>query len=296
MTDTRIVDISETAARLSVRYDQLLIENDGQLLESIPLAELGVLVVSNPRVSYSHAVLAGLADKGGALIVCDEKHIPAAILLPLTGHHTQAERYAAQARAPLPRKKRLWQQIVRAKIAAQARLLTKLKGDDAGLGAMIPHVRSGDPANVEAQAARKYWNALFGPDFRRDWEAEDQNRNLNYGYAVLRAVVARALCAAGLHPSLGLHHHNRYDAFCLASDLVEPFRPVVDEAVHDWVRAHGAAAPMDRHAKEHLLKIATMRYNWNGEWRSLFDVLVRTSVSLVRVFDDLARELDLPEI
>lgn len=299
MTDPRVIDISDEPAALSVRNDQLVIrlgQGDQQREATVPLAELAVLVVAHPAVSYTHAVLTGLAAHGGVLIVCDVKRMPAAMLLGLEGHHAQAERFAAQAHAPIPVGKRLWQQLVRAKIAAQARLLVRLRGDDAGLPALLPSVHSGDPQNVEALAARRYWTALFGKDFRRDREAEDANRLLNYGYAVLRASVARAVSAAGLHPSIGLHHHNRYDAFCLASDLVEPFRPTVDAAVAEYVAVNGTNCPMDKSAKAHLLKIATARYDLSGEWRTLFDVLMRVAVSLAQVFDGARKDLDLPEL
>lgn len=292
----RILDIADEPAALSVRYDQLVIARKDQADTTIPLADLAVIVVSNPCVSYTHAVLAGLAERGGVLIICDDKHTPCALMLPLSGHHLQAERFDRQAHASLPIRKRLWRQIVVAKVRAQGRLLARLHGADHGLLDLARQVRSGDPGNVEAQAARRYWTSLFGEAFRRDWSAEDQNRNLNYGYAVLRAVVARAICAAGLHPSIGLHHHNRYDAFCLASDLTEPFRPIVDEAVFRWVAEHGTDAPFDKSAKTHLLTALTGRYNLNGEWRTLFDVLARTAASLAGVFDGTRKELELPEV
>jgi CRISPR-associated protein Cas1 len=204
--------------------------------QTIPFADIAVLVTSHPQISFTQAVLAGLAAAGGTFIVSNEKHLPAAMLLPLSTHSTQTERFARQAAVSLPTRKRAWQQIVQAKLRAQARLLEETTGADQGLRQMAARVRSGDPDNLEAQAARIYWQALFGKDasaepFRRDPEGEGINAHLNYGYAVLRAIVARALCASGLHPSLGVHHHNRYDTFCLADDLMEPFRPLVDRVV-----------------------------------------------------------------
>jgi len=294
MTD-RVVDISDGPAALSVADERLTIRR-GDETHRIPLGEVGVVVVAHPAVTYTHAVLAGLARHGGALIACGPDRMPAAMLLPVAGHHAQAERFDRQAHASAPTRKRLWQQLVRAKIKAQARLLEAVHGSDAGLAALISRVRSGDPQNVEATAARRYWGALFGKAFRRRHDAEDHNRNLNYGYAVLRGVVARAVCAAGLHPSLGLHHHNRYDAYCLASDLTEPFRPVVDRAVFEWVGEHGTDAPFDKSAKAHLLHALIARYNIRGEWRTLFDVLSRTAASLAAVFEGRRKALLLPEI
>jgi CRISPR-associated protein Cas1 len=204
--------------------------------QTIPFADIAVLVTSHPQISFTQAVLAGLAAAGGMFIVSNEKHLPAAMLLPLSTHSTQTERFARQAAVSLPTRKRSWQQIVQAKLRAQARLLEETTGADQGLRQMAARVRSGDPDNLEAQAARTYWQALFGEGpsgepFRRDPEGGGINVHLNYGYAVLRAIVARALCASGLHPSLGVHHHNRYDTFCLADDLMEPFRPLVDRVV-----------------------------------------------------------------
>jgi len=291
----RILDLSQEPVALSVRNDLLILHRDGQEVASVPVCDLAAVVVSHPQVTYTQAVLARLAESGAAFIVCDAKHLPAGMLLPLSGHHLQAERFHRQALASLPTLKRLWQQIVRAKIAAQAHLLERLTGSDAGLAAMISRVRSGDPHNVEAQAARKYWPALFGRDFRRNHEAEDQNRCLNYGYAILRGTVTRALCASGLHPSLGLHHHNRYDAFCLASDLAEPFRTAVDEAVHAWCRDHDPKAALDSETKRTLLRIAETRYNFGEESRGLFDTLSRVSASLAAVFEGRAKGVDLPE-
>lgn len=294
MTD-RILDLSQEPVALSVHNDLLMLRREGQEVVTVPLCDLAAVVVSNPQVTYTQAVLARLAQHGAAFVVCDDKHLPTAMVLPLSGHHLQAERFDRQAHATQPTRKRLWQQIVRAKITAQAHLLERLGKGDAGLLDLVPRVRSGDPQNVEAQAARKYWPALFGPDFRRDFEAENQNRHLNYGYAILRGTVTRALCASGLHPSLGLHHHNRYDAFCLASDLAEPFRPLVDEAVFRWVGQHGPHGPLDPLAKRALLSITESRYNVAGQSRSLFDTLAHVAASLAAVFDGRQRELDLPE-
>ncbi len=295
MTD-RILDLSEAPARLSVRHDQLVLERDGDGEVTVPLMDLAVLVVAHPVVRYSHAVLTGLIRHGGMLVVCDEKFRPAGMLLPLEGNVVQAERFGLQAALDQPTKKRLWQQVIRAKLRAQSALLTRLYGRDGGIGKMVGEVKSGDPENVEAQAARIYWNLLFHPsDFVRRREGEDQNRFLNYGYAILRAAVTRALCGAGLHPSLGLHHHNRYNAFALADDIMEPFRPVVDEAVVGLVRERGPQAPLDREAKRRLLGALTGRVSFKGESRTLFDAAARTASSLVRVLEREGRQLVFPD-
>ncbi len=294
MTD-RIVDLSESPARLSVRYDQLRIERPDQQLVTIPLNELAVLVVAHRQVTYTHSVLVGLAAAGGALVVCDEKSLPIGMMLPLAGHSIQAERFAAQARAPLPLRKRLWRQLIRSKIRAQASTLRQLTGDDAGLLELLPRVRAGDVTNIEAQASRRYWPRLFGdPRFRRDPELKDQNLLLNYGYAILRAIVGRAICASGLHPSLGIHHHNRYNPYCLADDLMEPFRPIVDLAVAQFLRTNGPVAELSRSAKLEMLHQLTGRISFDGCQRTLFDAASRLTASLADAFLGNARSLALP--
>jgi len=265
-------------------------------VHTVPLEEIAVVVVSHPQVTYSHAVLPGLAAAGAILVACDSKHMPAAMMLPLVTHSVQTERFAAQAKASVPTCKRLWQQFVKAKLEAQAQLLEYRSGNDCGLRALAAEVRSGDPENVEARGARLYWRALFGDDFRRDREAEDLNRHLNYGYAVLRAIAARAVCAAGLHPSLGIHHHNRYDAFCLADDVMEPFRPLVDRVVVNLHDRRGADMPMDRDTKRALLASLLERYEFEDETRSLFDWVNRTASSLASVICEEAEKVYLPRL
>lgn len=293
----RIVEIADSPARLRVRHKQLVIDRDGQTIAVVPLDELAVLVVAHPQVTYSQAVLADLLAAGGVFIACDARRQPAGMMAPLCNHHLMSERLLAQARAPLPLQKRIWRQIVRAKVRAQARTLVRLRGHDGGLTVLIPQVRSGDPTNIEARAARRYWSALFPHgQFRRDWERPDENQLFNYGYAVLRAIVARGICAAGLHPGIGVHHHNRYNPFCLADDLMEPFRPLVDWAVAQRLQPdedydEGLTSEMRRYLIESLLR----RFVVGGESRTLFDLATRIAASLAAVFQDTNKVLELPE-
>lgn len=292
----RIVDFSEAPARLRVRYAQLVVQRQDLPEVSMPLADLAVILVAHPQVTFTQAVLSGLVGAGGVFVACDGRNLPVGMMLPLAAHHTQAERFAAQARAPVPVRKRLWRQIVCAKIAAQAALLRELEGNDHGLGVLAKLVRSGDPSNIEARAARRYWPRVFADSaFRRHRENEDQNILLNYGYAVLRAIVARAICAAGLHPSLGLHHHNRYNAYCLADDLMEPYRPAVDRAVAEYVSTHDQVYKLEASAKQHIIGELTGRYVVDGEQRTLFDAAARMAASLAEVFMGEAEEMELPE-
>ena len=294
MTD-RILDFSDLPARLRVRHRQLVVQRPEQAELSMPLADLAVVVVSHPQVTYTQAVLSGLAEAGGSFVACNRKMLPVGMLLPLVAHHAQVQRFAAQAAAPVPLRKRIWRQVVRAKVRAQARALEKLHGSDFGLRALAPLVRSGDPANVEARAARRYWPRVFADlSFRRHRENEDQNLLLNYGYAVLRAIVARAICGAGLHPSLGIHHHNRYSTYCLADDLMEPLRPTVDRAVAEYCTTHDAFDHIESAAKRHMIGTLTGRYMFRGEQRTLFDTAARMASSLGDVFGGKSRKIELP--
>lgn len=290
----RIVEIAEAPARLRIERRQLVIEA-GDVPARVPIDDLAVLVVAHPQVSYTQAVLTELVSAGGTFVTCDQGRLPVGLLLPLDAHSIQTDRFHKQLELALPRKKQAWRQIVRAKITMQARLLHWVNDDDAGLPALLPLVRSGDPANVEARAAQRYWRRLFGQDFRRDRQAEDHNRLLNYGYAVLRAATARAIVAAGLHPSLGVHHRNRYNSFCLADDLMEPYRPVVDRAVVELMKGIDFVPELDRLTRSNLLQALTQPVMCGGLQRSLFDALARSAATLANFMTGEGEKLELPE-
>lgn len=227
-----VLDLSQRPASLRMEGARLMIESrDGSAPLAVALIDLDAVILSNPQIHLSQAVLGQLATASVPLVVCDAKHQPTGMLVPLVGNAIQTERIRVQAVVSEPRRKQLWKQVVQAKLRNQAGLLERRSGVDHGLRSMAQQVQSGDSTNREAQGARRYWTALFGPEFRRDRDAMDANRFLNYGYALLRSLAARALVGAGLHPSLGLQHHNRYDPMALASDLMEPFRPWVDARV-----------------------------------------------------------------
>lgn len=291
----RILEIAESPARLRVERQQLVVQLQEGEAHSIPLDDLAVVIVAHPQVSYTQAVLTELVAHGGTLVTCDRARMPVGLLLPLDAHSTQTERFREQFSLPLPRAKRLWQQIVRGKIAMQAGLLTETHETDAGLAALLPLVRSGDPTNVEGRAARRYWTALFGSDFRRDRDAADHNRLLNYGYAVLRAATARAICAAGLHPSVGLHHHNKYNSWCLADDVMEPYRPFVDRAVVQVASGRESLAELDRDIRQQLLGSLTGHVRIHQQIRTLFDSLTLTAQSLAQAIQEAGAQLKLPE-
>jgi CRISPR-associated protein Cas1 len=270
----RILEIAHPA-RLSIRDAQLVIEREEFLPFVTPVRGVNTLLLAHPQVTLTQAVVSQLAEAGAMLVTIDHRYLPVAMTLPLQAHNLQTERLADQTALKPVTRKRLWRQIVQAKIRAQGSLLKELHGSDGGLIATATRVRSGDPENLEAQAARRYWGLIFAepgegkPRFRRGADplesGPDQNRHLDYGYTVLRASVARALCAAGLHPSIGLRHHNRYDPFCLAADLMEPFRPLIDRRVASWIARNSPSGPLDSLAKRWLIEGVTMRYWVNRE-------------------------------
>lgn len=296
----RIIEIANPA-RLSVRDAQLVIERpqeEQRLLPfTTPISEIAVLLLAHPQITLSQGVLSRIAEAGGSVVTIDAKFLPASMQLPVQAHFLQTERFAKQMQLSLPIRKRLWQQIVRTKIKAQGELLKELHGTDSGLVAMAVRVRSGDTGNLEAQAARLYWGKIFGDRrFRRGSEEPNQNCHLDYGYTVLRAAVARALCAAGLHPSIGLRHKNRYDAFCLAADVMEPFRPLIDRRVVQWIADHDPAEPLSTSAKDWMIRSTTSRYLYEQEERSLFDILLRTANSLAKCITGESRDISIPSL
>jgi CRISPR-associated protein Cas1 len=277
----RVLDFSFGDAHLSVRHQQLVVRREANPEVTTPLADIAVVVLASRRVTLTQSVLSGLMDAGAAVIVCDESMLPSGLMLPLSAHTMQTRRMIAQARATLPRRKRIWQQIVRAKVLAQAAALEVRVSTDGGLRELAARIRSGDPENIESQAAQRYWPLLFNdPDFLRRRGAPNQNRHLNYGYAVFRATVGRALCAAGLHPSLGVHHRSRSNPYCLADDLIEPWRPLVDAEVAEIVGEHGIDAPLDPHAKQRLVGLLHERLDHEGESRTTVEWINRSASSL----------------
>lgn len=278
----RIVEIANPA-ELSVSHDQLVIATETVPSVSTPLSELAVVLIAHPRVTLTQAVLSRIACNGGTVVTIDDKFLPASMLLPIQAHYIQSERFAKQTQMAAPLRKRLWKKIIQSKIRAQGLLLRDLHGDDGGLVPMSARVQSGDKGNLESVAARRYWPLVFGDSkFRRGGIGPDQNRHLDYGYTVLRALAARALCAAGLHPSIGIWHENRYDAFSLAADLMEPFRPVVDRRVFEWIQENPSDGLLDQQARGWLLGMLTERYLNEGEQRTLCDLLTRAADELAR--------------
>ncbi|MFV3075065.1 type II CRISPR-associated endonuclease Cas1 [Niveispirillum fermenti] len=224
----RIVDIATDGRHLSAHRGFMVVSEDRQEVGRIPLDDVAAVIVHAHGVTWTTSVLVALAERGAIMVVCGSNHAPVALCLPIDGHHAQNARFRAQWEAGRPLVKQLWRRVVVAKIDWQRAVLVAHDKPADAFDLLIRKVTSGDAGNVEAQAARRYWPLLMGEDFRRDREAADANAMLNYGYTVMRSLCARAAVAAGLHPSIGIHHANRGNAFTLADDLVEPFRPLVD--------------------------------------------------------------------
>lgn len=290
----RILELSRCAGHVCIDNGLLTVRLEDTDPIQVPPTDLAAVVAANYAITFTREAVAQLADAGAQLIVCDKRGMPAAMLLPLRGFHQPARRLAQQAAAPAPLRKRLWRQVVRAKLRIQAATLTALIGEDGGITELVKTVTSGDKTNVEGQAARIYWRLLFGPEFRRHADAMDHNRFLNYGYGVLRAVTCRAICAAGLHPGLGLHHHHRANPFCLADDLMEPYRPLVDRLVFGLHQRGLSMGELTPAIKKELLHLLQLRVPLHGQHRLLFDALARSALSLAAVIEGRARTLRLP--
>lgn len=296
----RTLEISREPAHLAVRYEQLQLRRGDELVASIPCEDLGMVVVDHPQTTYSHAALSTLMERDAVLVVCGRDHLPAGVLLPLADHTQVVWRIQLQVDVSLPTKKRLWQQLVRAKILAQADNLQPDSVAERRLREFAATVRSGDPDNREAQAAKTYWSAwlTLAPEaadmerFQRDPELPGVNALLNYGYAIIRAGLARAIVAAGLHPSLGLHHSNRGNAFCLADDLIEPLRPLVEARVRQL--AFAGETELSQTVKAELLNLLTDETQ-TGEFAGpLMVALHRYVASLVKCYDGAVRDLEIP--
>lgn len=268
-------------------------------VRSVPIEDIGVVVLDNKQITVTQCVLEKLLENNCAVITCDSSHLPVGLILPLCGNTTQNERFRYQINASLPLKKQMWQQTVQCKIKNQAEMLKKLRGAEIrNMQAWVSDVRSGDSNNLEARAAAYYWKNLFPgiPDFTRTQDGYPPNNLLNYGYAVLRAVVARALVISGLLPTLGIHHHNRYNAYCLADDIMEPYRPYVDEKVAYLFDSGQDCSKLTTNLKRELLSIPTLDVTINKQRSPLMVAVGQTTASINRCFNGEARRIIYPEI
>lgn len=300
-------------AYLSLKNAQLVIklpevEKNDTLPESFkvqtqvtkPIEDIGVVVLDNQRITITTGAMEALLANNCAIITCDQRSMPVGLMLPLSGNTTQSERFRDQIDASLPLKKQLWQQTIQAKISNQASVLATCRKAEVGcLRAWAKDVRSGDPDNFEGRAAAYYWRYLFGlhiDGFTRDREGLPPNNALNYGYAILRAIVARALVSSGMLPTLGIHHHNRYNAYCLADDIMEPYRPYVDEYVFQLIQKHGLPSEdLSKAWKAELLLIPTLDVVIGGRKSPLMVGVTQTTASLYKCFSGELRKVAYPE-
>lgn len=290
----RGIDISEQAY-LHISHQQLCVDKQGKTVAQMAVEDLGILILQHPAITITQAVVSQCQQHNVAILFCDERHLPVSITLPLwEGHSLHTKVLREQLSATLPTRKRLWQQVVRHKIAEQAYTLEQAGYSAKGLFRLRDKVKSGDPDNCEAQAARQYWKALMGREFRRDIHAEGTNSLLNYGYSVVRAMVARALVGTGLHPALGLHHKNQYNSLCLADDMMEPFRPWVDWLVYRMV-VSGEVLEVSRQTKQHLLGLLSTEVLLGGKKMPLMVAAHLVAATCKRAFTDSEESLLYPQ-
>lgn len=288
----RIVDVATDGLHLRAFRGFLLVEQAGAEVGRVALDDVHALIIHAHGVTWTGNLVAALAERGAPTVFCDRNHSPVAVTLPIEGHYAQAAKMRAQLAASLPLQKQLWRRIVSAKITMQGSLLEARGVDEGQSFALIARrVKSGDPENLEAQAARRYWPLLMGKAFRRDRDVGGTNALLNYGYAVMRATVARAIVAAGLHPTVGIHHNNRGNAFALADDLVEPFRPLVDALVVRMV-AEGIEA-LDPTGKRRMARLIAFDLRIADETSPVSVAAQRLAQTLARSFETGRAELAL---
>lgn len=291
-------------AYLSLKLKQLVVRMHGEAgadegqVRTIPVEDIGAVVLDNRQITITQGLLEELLENNCAVITCDSKHLPTGLMLPLSGNSIQSERFRFQMEVSLPLKKQMWQQTIQAKIRNQAAVLEYFSGEvHPNMRIWADAVRSGDTDNIEARAAAYYWKNVFQgrPGFLRDQDGEGINSLLNYGYAILRAVVARALVCSGLLPTMGIHHHNRYNAYCLADDIMEPYRPFVDRLVGDMVRESGTE-DLTREHKVKLLGLPVVEVTINDRRSPLMNAVAQTSSSLVKCFLGESRKLIFPDM
>lgn len=266
---------------------------------TIPIEDIGVMVLDNKRITITTGAMEALLENNAAVITCDSRSMPTGLMLPLYGNTLQNERFRDQLDASLPLRKQLWQQTVKQKIANQEVVLHRYtEAETRCMKAWVDEVRSGDADNLEARAAAYYWRNLFPdiPNFVRGRDGEPPNNLLNYGYAILRGVVARALVSSGLLPTLGIHHHNRYNAYCLADDIMEPYRPYVDELVIKIIRKRLDYSELTKELKAELLSIPVIDVVIDSKRSPLMIAASQTTASLYKCFSGELRKISYPQM
>jgi CRISPR-associated protein Cas1 len=267
-------------------------------IKTMPIEDIGIIVLDNPQITLTHSLLSSLINNNAALVTCDTSHLPNGLFLPLSGNTEQNEKFRAQIDSSEPLKKQLWQQTITSKIKNQTSVLIRNKIPINNMLTWSKKVRSGDPDNYEGRAAAYYWKNIFLqiPDFVRDRYGEPPNNLLNYGYAILRAVTARSLVGSGLLPTLGIHHANKYNAYCLADDIMEPFRPFVDLLIKTIIDNGEDFYELTHSIKKQLLEIPTLDVLINDERSPLMIAMQKTTSSLAKCFEGKSRKILYPSI
>lgn len=285
----------ENPARLSLKLAQMVVELQ-DVTRTLPIEDIGVVILDHKQITITHALIDALLANNVAIVTSNDKHLPVGLMLPLDGNTLQSERFRAQIDASEPLKKQMWQQTIVAKILGQAHVLGTRLIKHNNMLKWAKDVRSGDPENMEARAAAFYWRNMFEKDaFIRDPQGLPPNNLLNYGYSIVRAMMARALVGAGLLPTLGIHHHSRYDAYCLADDIMEPYRPFVDMKVLEMWKNGGITSDISSGQKRELLGITTMDVNISGHRSPMMLVIQTTAQSVQKCYSGEARKIIYPD-
>ncbi|MGX1025244.1 type II CRISPR-associated endonuclease Cas1 [Psychroflexus sp. MBR-150] len=286
-------------AYLSTQNEQLVVNfpEEDKSAKHVPIEDLGYVVLEHPQITLTNGLMMKLVQNKTAVITCDKQHLPCSILQPLVGHTQQTERIKHQLDASIPLKKQLWQQSIKAKIINQAKHLKLRQKNALKLERWATHVKSGDAENHEAIAAAYYFQHIFNlNEFSRNQKGMPPNNLLNYGYAILRAVAARAIVSSGMLPSVGIFHHNKYNAFALADDVMETYRPFVDILVYDLVETGACLDELNKVIKSELLRIPAMDVMIDGKNSPLMVAMSRTTQSLYDCFEGSKRKLLLPDL
>ncbi len=291
----RIVEIADDRRHLFVNRGFMVVrdtEGERKELGQVPLDDIAAVIANAHGITYTNNLLVALAERGAPFVLCAANHNAVGMLLTLDGHHVQSKRIEAQIKASLPMHKRLWAAVVKSKLEQQAAALEAAGAPTAPLSALVRKVRSGDPDNVEGQGARRYWNLLFGSSFRRDQDGDGVNALLNYGYTIIRSATARAVVAAGLHPSIGLHHSNDGNPMRLVDDLMEPFRPIVDLKV--WQLQHAGEEQVNPETKRALVRTLYDDMQSSAGATPVMVCMQRLATSLAQVYLGERERLELP--
>ena len=273
-----------------------IIKKEAQAI--IPIEDIGIVILDDQRIIITQGLIESLLANNVALVTCDSTHHPTGLMLNLAGNNLQSAKFQAQLNAPHPLSKQLWQQTIKAKITNQAMLLKRFGKEATNLLRWAGEVRSGDPDNLEARAATYYWKNLF-PEingFKREREGAPPNNLLNYAYAILRAIIARNLVGSGLLPTLGIHHRNQYNHYCLADDIMEPYRPFADALVCEIIRNREDHTELNTSVKKQLLGLATVDVIFDAERSPLMNAAQRTTASLAKCFEGKAKKVLYPKL